>query len=545
MTWQPVEKKFLTWLIVAVVVLTSAPYVFGWLATPANRTYTGIHRLTPGDVAVYYSFIEQGRQGKVVSRNLYSSEAQPVPAVFTPQWFIVGQLAHLFRLPTVVAYQLTRVFFGVIFLLLLYRFLAGIFVQPRTRMIATTVATFATGFGALVPLGDLASALQHLAIPVDLWVPEAFPFLSLYHNPLFLMGLCGILGIFMLVERAYDQHDRAAAWLASGLAVVLAIIHPYDVFLIAAVLVTSFFVRILGDRTWTGERSLAYLRILTITLLPAIVVLGILRTIFFMQPGLAGWAGQNVTLSPAVWWYLPAYLLPVVLAVTGITRALRMASTRAFLTLAWAGVVPVLLYLPHFPYQRRMLEGWFIALVILSALGLVAFWQKLRVRFGPIGQTVMVSAAVTLGILLTGVTSLTHLAKDAYYASLGREPVSVPTGVIDAFRWIRDNTGEEAVALARPFEANLLPGWSGRTVFFGHSDLTAASKRKQTEVQAFFTPTVTFDRRAFLAHNHISTILVRRDDVAGVAVFQSLALSVQLTYENEDAEVYAVVRTEP
>jgi len=540
MTLQPVERRFLVWLCTAVVLVTSAPYVFGWIATPASRSYTGIHRLTPGDISVYYSFIEQGRQGKPVSENLFTSETQ-VPSVLTPQWFFVGQIAHLFHLPTVLAYQLTRVVFAVLFLILAYHFIAAVLSAARVRMIAMTVIAFGTGVGAFVPIRDMAYAVQHLALPVDTWVPEAFPFLSLYHNPLFLMGLCGILGTLLLVERSLDRGDRTAAWLAGGLALILALIHPYDVFLLAAILLAFLFVRLLGDPTWTPAHFRKSLQTFAIVLLPAILALGITRVIFQVQPALSGWARQNVTLSPALWWYLPAYLLPVLAAVTGIRVMLKRRTTRTLLVVAWAGVVPLLLYLPFFPYQRRMMEGWFIALVVLGVTGLAGIWVRLKPRLSPVVQSGLVSAAITLAILCFGITSISHLAKDAYYASFGSEPVSIPAGLSDAFTWVRNHTSDHAVVLARRYDANLLPGWTGRRTYYGHDDLTADSHRKAKEVDAFFTVATCVDDQNFLSREGITHVLVRQTDIEALRVLEVCSLSVEHAYANSDAAVYRVV----
>lgn len=538
MTLQPVERRFLVWLVSAVILITSAPYIFGWIATPANRTYTGIHRLTPGDISVYYSFIEQGRQGKFVSENLFSSEPQ-TPSVLTPQWFLVGQFAHLFNLPTILAYQLTRLVFVTLFLILAYQFIAGLLPAVRLRMIAMTVLTFATGFGAFVPIRDMAYAVQHLALPIDTWVPESFPFISLYHNPLFLMGLCGILGVLVLVERRLDQGDRTAAWFASGLALILAIIHPYDVFLLAAILGAFFVVRLAAK--YPGASTREYVKVLCLVLFPAVLVMGIIRIIFQVQPALAGWATQNVTRSPALGWYLPAYLMPILAAIAGVRATFRLRSTRASMVLAWAGVVPVLLYLPFFPYQRRMMEGWFIALVVLGALGLASIWERLRPRLSPIAQSGLASAAVTLGILCFGITSLSHLAKDSYYASFGSEPVSIPRGLADAFTWIRDHTDDDTIVLARPYDANLLPGWSGRRTYYGHDDLTADSERKAQEVEAFFAATSREEASRFLARERIGYVLVRQRDAEAQYAVPQGNLPLVPVYANADASVYRVI----
>ncbi len=543
MTLQPTEKRFLIWLIAAVVVLTSATYIMGWLGTPPGKSYTGINRLTPGDISVYYSFIEQGREGKVVSKNLYTSEAQPFAAVLTPQWFVLGQLANLFHLPTILAYQLSRVGFGILFLILAYQFLAGLIAKPRHRMYAMLALTFATGFGELVPLGNLATAIPRLAIPVDLWVPESFPFISLYHNPLFLMGMCGVLGVLLLFERAQEYQDPVAAWFASGLALILAIIHPYDAFLLAGILVATWTIRAGFDRQWSAEPAKRYLRTGSHVLVPMVLALGLTRIIFALQPALRGWAAQNITLSPEVWWYFPAYLVPVSLAAFGVRTLARMRTTRAYLVLGWALVVPLLLYLPHYPYQRRMMEGWFVALVILAYFGALALWQWLRPHLQEFGKTAVISAALTLAIILTCITSISLLVKDAYFLSYGSTPSYVPSGLITGFTWLRDHTADDAIVLARPFESNLLPGWSGRRVYYGHDDLTANSPVKAAAVDAFFTSRATLDVTTFVRDNHLSYLLLRTTDYTGIAAAENSHVPMTRVYENADVLIYHLTFT--
>ena len=104
------EWWFLVVTAVFLIVLTTAPYVFGWHKAPAGSTYTGLHSLTPGDIHVHFSYLEQVRQGQLVFQDLYSGEPQS-RLIFNGFWSALGVFAVAFGLSNVVAFQLARIIF--------------------------------------------------------------------------------------------------------------------------------------------------------------------------------------------------------------------------------------------------------------------------------------------------------------------------------------------------------------------------------------------------------------------------------------------------
>jgi hypothetical protein len=233
--------------------------------------------------------------------------------------------------------------------------------------------------------------------------------------------------------------------------------------------------------------------------------------------------------------------VPVILAIIGLRHFSRTHSAQSALVLGWAAIVPVLLYFPGFPYQRRMLEGWFIPLVILAGFGVLQIWIGIKKHVhSSIIQSAFIGAAVTLGILLVFPTSLTHLINDAWFASFGKEPIYVPSGLPTAAAWLREHTTQNDIILAQPFDSNLIPGWSGRTVYYGHDDLTADSVRKSKEVEEFFTTSKSPDATAFLKQANISYLLIRRTDAEILFLIQKREIPAQLVYENSDVLVYHV-----
>src|SRR3989339_1890771 len=102
------QWRFVFGLALATAIITSVPYIYGYLSAPQNAVYTGIHHLAPGDTNAYLSMIEQVKQGHGVFLNLFTSE--PQARVYTnPLYLIIGGLAKIFSLPNLLALHLARV----------------------------------------------------------------------------------------------------------------------------------------------------------------------------------------------------------------------------------------------------------------------------------------------------------------------------------------------------------------------------------------------------------------------------------------------------
>jgi len=532
------EKKFLVLLCTAVVIITSLPYFVNYLRTPKDRIYTGIQQLTKYDISTYYSFIEQGRQNKIICKNLYSPEKQS-PVVFTPQWFLLGQAANLFHLSTPLIYQLARIGFGILLIYLLYKFIAGIISDSKIRMITTGILVFMTGFGIFIPIKNFLWAVEHIAIPVELWVPESSVFLTLYHNPLFLMALCLLLGILMLFEKALEKPQTFFVWLTSGLALVLAIIHPYDIFLLAGILAAWLVIRLAVDKSLIKQK--AFIKAF-LMFLPGVIYLWITRMAFQAQPALEGWLKQNNTPSPAFWWYLPAFLIPIILGIFGIAKMFSLKNNRANLILAWALVVPVLLYLPYFPYQRRMEQGWLIPLGIVATFGAWRLWQKIKIKFkSEMNQSMILGLVLSIFFVLTMSTSLYRLIADVSDVNLEKAPTTISQNLRSAYVWFKNNIDYNAVVLANNIESNLLPGWSGRTVYYGHCDLSVNYKEKSKNVKIFFTDPLRLNPQAFFKNSRVDYLLLNlNQDTAVIDLINQNKITATKIYSNSEYGIYQV-----
>src|SRR3989338_8052718 len=126
------EWRFAGVLVLVMIVLAGLPYLYAWLTAPANTVYDGLHALSPGDVPVYYSYINQVKQGQFFLKDLFTSEPQDL-GTFNVWWAGVGLLAKFFNLSVIVAFQLARILLIPVFMVVAYLFISYFFIKVNQR----------------------------------------------------------------------------------------------------------------------------------------------------------------------------------------------------------------------------------------------------------------------------------------------------------------------------------------------------------------------------------------------------------------------------
>jgi hypothetical protein len=507
------EWRFVWLIVVIAIVVTSIPYVYGWLTTPPGKQYTGIHQLTPGDINVYLSFIEQARQGSLLFQNLYSPEAKP-SVLFHPQWNILAFFGQTLHLSNILVFQLARNVLIVVFLFLIYSLFSYFISEVSWRKIGFTLVVFATGLGLFIPVTNTAHYLRG-EFSVDLWVPEALTFLTIFHNPLFILALIIILFIFITYLKDQDAPGYKKSLVAGGLALLLGLVHPYDLVIVFGVLVVYFFGRILFDPSFDALRAKLYIKKVFVIGLVALPALVEYVYVYGFVSGYKGWGSQNVTLSPSVWWYVSGYGVIGIMSLLGLYLVIKRKRRDLLFISTWFATVALLLYFP-IQFQRRMSEGLHIPMVILAVTAMIGLGAFIEIRLAPKMSFFLKSVFIWIVIIFSFPTTAYVVARDIIAYQKKDMPYYLSVSQVNGFAWLKDHTGRSDIILSDKSMGNFIPAYTARKVYYGHSDLSSNAEERKGKIEWFFDDQngEIREKKLFLATNQIDYIYYQKEEPA-------------------------------
>lgn len=484
------------WLVV-VLLITSIPYLVGWLRSTPDKVFGGF-AFAIEDGYSYLSKMKQGAEGLWLFQLPYTSEAH-TPTIFYLFHLLLGKISALTDLSTPVVYQLARLVFDAILLAVTYRFIALFTAWRPVRRLAFLLVILSGGLGWLLLLTGQANWLN--SAPLDLISPEAYTFLILYAFPhLALARTLLLLGLIALWKNPEDRVQRAV--LAGGCWLAMGLIVPFYVAVIGAIVIVGFIAEAIVARkiAWrkVGLAALAGL----IAAPPLIYTFVIVGT----DPIWNVWANQLVILSPHPLHYMLGYALLGVLAISGLVKTWSRRVIDPKL-IGWLIAVPLLIYLP-FNSQRRLIEGWQIPLAISAAVGLVyavlPAWSRSRLvkrltrhkRYTIHGLRSWFIA----GVLLLSVTTYVLMLVEQTTRMMAQVDLGFRDGAeLAALRWLDQRVTYDDVILSSYNTGNFLPAMVGARAFLGHGPETAYSQEKQKLVAKFYDSATPDDwRREFL-----------------------------------------------
>ena len=510
------ERRWALLWSVLIVALSCLPYVIAWLITPTDTQYTGL-LVNHYDGESYYAKMQQGARGDWLFHLPFTSEPHEGAFIFT-FYLALGHLAAALGLPFPLVYHLARICAGLFLLLVAYHFIARFFEHVRTRQSAFLLLGFSSGLGWLVaPLGLFTA---------DLWVAEAFTFLSIFVNPHFPLSIGLMLLIFVLVLDQWEQPPRLYRFLgAAGLAVGLAVVQPFAI-PIALVILGVYLVLL----TWR-ERSLPWGEIFS----TGAVALGAAPIMFYdlyvyqTNSALSAWSAQNLTLSLPPWDYALGYGLILLLALGGLVLAIRRRHVTDLFLVAWVGSVVILLYLP-FALQRRFITGFHVPLTLLAALGLEqVVWPRVRAkRRGLVTGVIIAFAALTS--LFVPMMAVAGMAQ-------GKTPLVMTRDEAAACEWLSEHTAWTDTVLAPVQSGQFIPAWAGNRTVYGHPFETIDAETKKAETEHFFSPDASSsDRRALLERYGVRYVLVTDPMI----IRDAELLGLLLVWSGDEALLYRV-----
>lgn len=450
-------KKLLLFLAVFLIII-SFPFLIAWRIVDPQHVFGGF-LLNPIDGNSYLAKMYIGYTGAWKFQLPYT--AQPGQGAYLFLFYILlGHVARFLHLPLIWGFHLARVIFSALLFFSLFRFIRMVFPQdPSKALFAGLLAFLGSGAGwLLVPFGQMT---------MDMWVAEAYPFLSAFSNPHFPLGLALVLEIMMLSLRKLSAKQAVFLYL---MGILLSIVLPFGIILVSAVLLGVMIWRGWEERVWDWQ--------------PVALVLGGggLFTIYqywatLNDPILTGWNLQNVTPAPALWDLAISLLPALLLALVAVINLLRKKTNQIHKYLVfWSLAGIALIYFP-FNLQRRFALGIFIPVAILAIVG-TSMLTKSRRGF---------TNAFVLVMGLSLLTNLLLVPSSVLAAQSNNSLLVLSKGEQDALDWVEDNTPVDTVILASPEMSLFIPAYTGRRVIYGHPFETVDAAMNEQMVTHFYS----------------------------------------------------------
>jgi hypothetical protein len=484
---RPVAPSEWRWVLgfgVFVALLTSLPYLLGFIFQGDQWVFNG-GVFAVEDVNSYLANMVSGSSGAWLFRTPYTVDPQS-PSLFFLHYLWLGKLAAPpdLHLKIVLLYHAFRMVSILLVCLATYDLIAFFIPETVYRRWGLVLGTLGGGAGwvilvfqlqtwlATLPLSDIPG----LNLPLEFYSPETFGFLALFGLPHVALARAGLLwgvrlylGVFTSLVTGNFPWMKGAqtgvVWLLTLLA------QPITGMLsgaVAGLFLLAYGIKNLLTQSkdhFTGWQT--YLRAIGMTLwiglfpLPLVVYY---LLVFQTSPVLSSWQLQSPLPSPNPLLYVFAYGLMLPFVALGIYR--QIGSTRWLLPISWFLSTFVLAYAP-FNMQRRLVDGVWIALIILAMAG---------VRPGPDPQPAWRHALPRLfkGASILSLVTTFILLVGAVTATLQpRAPLYHPADQVNVMEQLGEIAQPGEVVLSAPASGNVLPGYAPVRVVIGISTLTA------------------------------------------------------------------------
>ena len=456
-----------TWIAAASLLLVSVTVLPYWLAyrVPPDHVFTGV-LVNPADGNSYFAKMREGWRGDWFFTLPYTSPPGAGALIFTYYLFL-GHLARWTGASLDLVYAVARALGGLALLLSAYAFITRFIQERRWQRLAWLLFALGSGLGWLaVPFGGFTS---------DLWVAEAIPFLSVFVNAHFALGLALLLWILIWTTPGLSS-GPTSYWRLAGIALATTVLGQVQPLALLSIGLT-----LAGILGWVLARR----RMSWAILLP-VVVFGLCAAPWVMydalvsrlDPTLAQWNAQNITPSPAVWDMLLSGGAPLVLAVGGLVVVARRRSDTDVFLMAWLGLGSLALYAP-FALQRRLSLGLWMPLILLAAIGLRDWiWPRLRGGARP-------AVIIGLAVLVLPSNLLVYFATVA--AVQRRDPAIFMTAPeAAALAWLAEHAAPGAIVAASPQLSLFVPARSDARVVYGHPFETVDAAAHRQAVEDFY-----------------------------------------------------------
>lgn len=473
----PQEWRWLTVTASLLVLLVFAPMIWVALRGTEGWQFMGaLHNYLDG--ATYLSKIQLGYENNWLVTFQHTPEDH-AGAFIQVLYLVLGHFARLTALPTLVVFHVARLGAALFMYVALYQFAAVVWSRVRTRRTFFVIASVGSGLGWL-----FAPLTQNSTFP-DLAIPEAFPFFSTLMNVHFPLTIACLALLAALLISAMRPGNATPLTMRYGLpftallSLLLSLLYPQALVPVGAAM-ALYTGMMFARRSPSAPYILRWLLAMGFPALPVAVYIAVTIR---LNPTMAAWNAQNITLAPDLPIFLLGFGLPLILAIPGIVRAaLRFEGDGDRLMLLWLICLFIAIYLPT-STQRRFAAGMMIPFAYFATRAIEDVWIRYVNRrsralvYGGLGLLMAVSPFMMLFLPITS-------ALAGYpQAAVG---VFLEHDYAISFNWLRDRTSESDVVLAAPVVSAWIPGWTGGRAVYGHPYETLDAEVKEQAVRDWY-----------------------------------------------------------
>jgi uncharacterized membrane protein len=491
------EWRFVWAIILGTLVVTSLPYLYGYVSSPQGKQFMGLMLDVP-DHGQYLSWW-RGFQSSVLISNKLTPEPNE-PAFFNLQWWVLAQISRWTGLGYAPVYQAFRWLSGALYLWAVYRLIAQFLSELRQRQTAFLLVAFSSGLGWVLVVLKYTLAKGELLFPLDVYIAEGNSFLCILGYPHFCFAAAFIALTFELIWHGWQQRQMKSMIGAGLLALLLGWMHAYDLLLIYGIMGTFALLVWLKERAFPWRLFWGGAIVLVLSCSGAIY--SVILTTFdpLWEEVLAQFANAGVY-TPSPPHLVILFGLPLIVAViTWIALVWqRQWSQENLFVAGWFLVGAALNYIPT-DFQIHMLNGWQIPMMILVTKGLHDLvGPALADRWPTMNQRVTrwVVAAFIIAVLPTNIYlwawRFLDLSRHDYPYYLHRDDVG-------ALNWLQENTSPDDIVLSSLTVGQYVPAISGNTAFLAHWAQTVRFYDKQERVARFFDAKTPDEERAETVH---------------------------------------------
>ncbi|MBE2239216.1 MAG: hypothetical protein IAE81_15615 [Caldilineaceae bacterium] len=493
------EWLFVVAMALAVLVVTTLPYLYGYWSAPPNKQFMGIVHNVP-DHMQYFSWFREFGDANLAANKLTPEPNAPV--FFNLLWWSLARIGGWLGVGYAGMYQVLRWGATILFLLLAYRMLSWFFVDRPRRTTAFLLLLFGAGLGWVLIAMKYTVTNGELLWPLDVYVAEPNTFFSILGSPHFVAAALYIF-VFDLVLRGHAKGQLRYAVYAGLFALFMGWQHAYDLLIVYGVVGAYALLVWLRDRklplylVWSG------LIIGAISVWPALYSVLLTSLDPLWERVLAQFANAGVYTPPL--YRLPVLLgLPFLLALYTVMRQnpfrLQDVSNNDLFVRGWFWISFVLIYLPV-DYQIHMLNGWQMPIAILATQGLFAFVIPALARRFAQQPSPTRRLAVVVAALVIGFSSLTNLYLFGWrFLDLSRHdyPFYLYQDEVSALHWLEANASHNDVVLSSLELGQYVPAESGAHAFLAHWAQTVDFYTKRDAVARFFSNQLTVEEQNHL-----------------------------------------------